>query len=113
MWRVRHPDGRLSDMANLTWAKEGAISLAPGHLNKQRCRETAPGASPIRFPGVPGISPHAIVVATSEAPLRRALTEPGLLCSVLGGETWRSEDGSVVAERGTRFSLASWRRSRG
>lgn len=111
MWRVRHPDGRLSDMANLTWAKEGAISLALGHLNKQRCRETAPGASPIRFPGVPGISPHAIVVATSEAPLRRALTEPGLLCSVLGGETWRAWLEILLATMGSRFSLPSWRRS--
>lgn len=27
MWRVVH-DGRLSDMANLTWAKDSAIAMA-------------------------------------------------------------------------------------
>jgi hypothetical protein len=28
MWRVRLSDGRLSDMANLTWARDGAIEIA-------------------------------------------------------------------------------------
>jgi hypothetical protein len=28
MWRVRLPDGRLSDMANRTWAKDAARALA-------------------------------------------------------------------------------------
>jgi hypothetical protein len=40
MWRVQYPDGSLSDLANLTWAKDGAISLAQnGGVNKPR---TAP-----------------------------------------------------------------------
>ena len=29
MWRVRSPDGRLSDMVNLTGAKDAARSWAP------------------------------------------------------------------------------------
>jgi hypothetical protein len=28
MWRVRRPDGTLIEMANLTWARDGAISIA-------------------------------------------------------------------------------------
>lgn len=28
MWRIRLADGRLSDMANLTWARDGAIKIA-------------------------------------------------------------------------------------
>jgi hypothetical protein len=28
MWRVRHADGRLTDMANLTWAKDAAVAMA-------------------------------------------------------------------------------------
>jgi hypothetical protein len=33
MWRVRF-DGKLSDMANLSRAKDAAISLVLGELNK-------------------------------------------------------------------------------
>jgi hypothetical protein len=36
MWRVRHPDGRLSDMANLTWAKDGAIAVAMRWLDPRK-----------------------------------------------------------------------------
>jgi hypothetical protein len=33
MWRVRDTDGALSDMVNLTRAKDAAMSIAPAHLN--------------------------------------------------------------------------------
>jgi hypothetical protein len=33
MWRVKRPDGSLSDMANLSWARDGAIAIALGILN--------------------------------------------------------------------------------
>ncbi len=39
MWRIRHPDGRLSDMANLTWAKDGAKGLAMRLLDPRRRAE--------------------------------------------------------------------------
>jgi hypothetical protein len=35
MWRVKHPDGRLSDMANLSRAKDAAMALAQGELNQK------------------------------------------------------------------------------
>jgi hypothetical protein len=52
MWRVRLPGGRLSDMANKTWAKEGAYALALRILHSnQGHQETPSGASPMRFDG--------------------------------------------------------------
>jgi hypothetical protein len=36
MWRIRHPDGRLSDMANLTWAKDGAVAVAMRFLDPRK-----------------------------------------------------------------------------
>ena len=33
MWRVKHPDGQLSDMVNRTRAKDAALSLALAVLN--------------------------------------------------------------------------------
>jgi len=36
MCRIRAPDGRLSDMANITWARDGAIGAALRTLNRQR-----------------------------------------------------------------------------
>src|SRR5262249_15332898 len=33
MWRIRRPDGSLSDMANLTWARDGALTVALRILN--------------------------------------------------------------------------------
>ena len=36
MWRVRLPDGYLTDMANLSRAKDAAASLALGILNRER-----------------------------------------------------------------------------
>ena len=46
MWRIRHLDGRLFDMVNLSRAKDAAISVALGILN--RSRESAPVTPPIR-----------------------------------------------------------------
>jgi hypothetical protein len=46
MWRVRKPDGRLTDMVNLTRARDAACALALAHLN-QRDQETPAGAPPI------------------------------------------------------------------
>jgi hypothetical protein len=34
MWRVRSPEGRLSDMANITWAKDAAAAMALAILNR-------------------------------------------------------------------------------
>ena len=36
MWRVRLPDGRLTDMVNLSRAKDAALSLATMALNRQQ-----------------------------------------------------------------------------
>ena len=44
MWRVRYPDGSLSDIVNLTRARDGARCLALAVLNT---RETRLAASPI------------------------------------------------------------------
>jgi hypothetical protein len=41
MFRIQYPDGLLSDMANLSWAKDGAISSALTHLNQGRGEEAA------------------------------------------------------------------------
>jgi hypothetical protein len=48
MCRVRLPSGHLTDMVNLTRAKDAAISLALGELNKPKHEETASEASPVR-----------------------------------------------------------------
>ena len=44
MWRVRYPEGSLSDIVNLTRARDGARCLALAVLNT---RETRVAASPI------------------------------------------------------------------
>src|SRR5262245_5210700 len=36
MWRVRFPDGRLTDMTNLTRAKETAVAIAVEALNAEK-----------------------------------------------------------------------------
>ena len=43
MWRIRHP-GRLSGLANLTWAKDGAIAVAMRLLDPRRRIEQRPRA---------------------------------------------------------------------
>jgi hypothetical protein len=42
MWRVRMPDGHLTDMVNLTRAKDAAVSLALGVLNRRVSPAEAP-----------------------------------------------------------------------
>jgi hypothetical protein len=47
MWRIRHPGGRLSNMANLTWAKDRAIAVAmrlldPRKTGEQHARISSP-----------------------------------------------------------------------
>jgi hypothetical protein len=49
MWRIRHPDGRLSDMVNLSRAKGAAISVALGLLN--RSPESTPVTPPMSGTG--------------------------------------------------------------
>jgi hypothetical protein len=53
MWRIRHLDGRLSDMANLTWAKDGAIAVAmhwldPRKVSRRKAEQSRLAASPMR-----------------------------------------------------------------
>ncbi len=48
MWRVQLPDGHLTDMVNLTRAKDAAVSIVLGLLNKKQCRETSAEAPSIR-----------------------------------------------------------------
>jgi len=54
MWRVRHPDGRLSDMVNLTRARDAATGLALAALNL-KAEEPARRASPMRPDGNPAV----------------------------------------------------------
>jgi hypothetical protein len=44
MWRVRSPEGRLSDMANITWAKDAAATMALAVLNRSDGIGTSAGA---------------------------------------------------------------------
>jgi hypothetical protein len=58
MWRIRHPDGRLSDMANLTWVKDGAIAMAMRLLDpRRRTEQRLPGGPPMRPEPVEGAPP--------------------------------------------------------
>jgi len=43
MWRVRFPDGRLSDLANITWAKDAAATMALAVLNRTAAPHCASG----------------------------------------------------------------------
>ena len=101
MWRVRYPDGSLSDIVNLTRARDGARCLALAVLNT---RETRVAASPIaqnaqggparlrsrslspQSPTYPRYPAHAML-----APYQRDLTPyPG------GGHEWLR--GSTASE---------------
>jgi hypothetical protein len=42
IWRIHQPDGWVSDMANLAWAKEGAIRTVLADLNRKETPAEAP-----------------------------------------------------------------------
>jgi hypothetical protein len=46
MWRVRRPDGTLSDLVNLARAKDAAVSLALGILDRKKHSEETPSEAP-------------------------------------------------------------------
>jgi len=48
MFRVRLRNGHLTDMVNLSRAKDAAISLVLGELNNPKHQETVPGGPPMR-----------------------------------------------------------------
>jgi hypothetical protein len=48
MWRVRH-QGRLSDMTNISRAKDAACTVALADLNDLDRQETASEGSPVRL----------------------------------------------------------------
>ena len=73
MWRIRHPDGSLSDMANLTRAKDAAMAIAergPPARNRQRLHwQIAPVGEPLggllaRVPPAGATHPKGDVTAT-------------------------------------------------
>jgi hypothetical protein len=41
MWRIVRPDGSFSDMANLTWARDGAVAMALRTLNRGQAEAAA------------------------------------------------------------------------
>jgi hypothetical protein len=47
MWRVRLPSGHVSDMVNLTRAKDAAVCLALAELNSLKHRDSRATASPV------------------------------------------------------------------
>jgi hypothetical protein len=69
MWRVRMADGRLSDMVNLTRARDAAMELAVAVLNRQDSARHGVGASPMREtdPQATPIAP-ALETHSDEAP---------------------------------------------
>jgi hypothetical protein len=91
MWRIRCPDDRLSDIVNLSRAKDAAISVALGILN--RSRESAPVTPPMRQ----NESPTTLVPSDSEnAPEPAALSEVG---KIHQGATTMSGDGDSSGGR--------------
>jgi hypothetical protein len=50
MWRVRYPDGRLSDMVNRARAEDAAVGVALRIANPKR-RQRAPAGPPMSFGG--------------------------------------------------------------
>lgn len=51
MWRVQWPDGRLSDMANLTRAKDAAACFMETAKRRHRGRQRPVEAPPMRLNG--------------------------------------------------------------
>jgi hypothetical protein len=69
MWRVRRPDSRLSDMVNLARAKDAAVSIALGILNrKKQNQETPLEAPPARQKRPPYVSVPGDLPARGAAP---------------------------------------------
>jgi len=64
MGHIRHPDCRLSDITNLSRARDAAISLAVGILNADR-RRAVP--SPVREMASPGLQAQPTPENTQEA----------------------------------------------
>ena len=58
MWRVKYTDGRMSDMVNLSRARDAAISSS---LSKLNSRETGAGTAPMR------LNPERVPEATQAA----------------------------------------------
>ena len=56
MWRVVTPSG-VSDLANLSRARDAALALALAILNKKRAEETPLGGPPVRSIALRGVSP--------------------------------------------------------
>jgi len=77
MWQVRSPDGRLTDMANLTRAKEAAVAIAVETLNaEKRGRQRSLGAAPVRLSRAPCPKPPSLPVSDPlRTPIRVELDE--------------------------------------
>jgi hypothetical protein len=70
MWRVKMASGKLSDMTNLTRAKDAAMSLALAILNReQKAQETASEAPPTAPNDFEALSELEAVLASPEARL--------------------------------------------
>jgi hypothetical protein len=70
MWRVKLPSGKLSDMTNLTRAKDAAMSIALAILNReQKAQETASEAPPTAPNDFVALSDLEAVLAGPEARL--------------------------------------------
>ena len=68
MYRVQKPDGSLTDMVNLTRAKDAGLAIATAHLNS-RHGERAQGDSPVRSAATfDAIHPLSIPDANQQAP---------------------------------------------
>jgi hypothetical protein len=66
MWCVRDLDGRLSEAANLTWAKDAAVTVALERLNRRPAQETAVEASSVRQNhGALGLAPRGTKALTT------------------------------------------------
>jgi hypothetical protein len=48
MWRSRRGDGRLSDMANLSWAKDAVLAAAERDIEQPAMTDIAPPKSPTK-----------------------------------------------------------------
>jgi len=76
MWRVRWPDGRLSDMANLTRSKDAARRFAESEERRERGRRSA--SEPRPFVKTAGELPRSRPALLSPQTLRESLiSRPG------------------------------------